>query len=57
MKMKSAIRRRKGKANWAAFVSANPTYRIGADALAFVIVDQPFSGTVSNVQLGKASAK
>jgi len=44
-------------ANWAAFAAANPTYRIGSDALAFVIVDQPFYGTVCNVQLGKAPAK
>lgn len=40
-------------ANWAAFASANPTYRIATDAITFVIVDQPFLGTVSNVQLGQ----
>jgi len=48
-------------ANWAAFATANPTYRIATDAIAFVIADQPFRGTVSNVQLGQvedlASAK
>jgi len=43
--------------HWSAFVAANPTFRIARDALAFVIVDQPFTGTVSNVQLGKAAAK
>jgi len=43
--------------DWAAFVAANPTYRIGRDALAFVIVDQPFQGTVCDVQLGKATAR
>ena len=37
--------------DWAAFVNANPTYRIATNAVPFVIVDQPFSGTVSNVQL------
>jgi hypothetical protein len=40
-------------ANWAAFASTNPTYRIATDAVAFVIADQPFRGTVSNVQLGQ----
>ena len=44
-------------ANWADFAAANPTYRIGKDALAFVIVDQPFKGTICDVQLGKAPAK
>jgi hypothetical protein len=44
-------------ANWADFAAQNPTYRIGRDALAFVIVDQPFQGTICNVQLGKAAAK
>jgi hypothetical protein len=38
-------------ADWAAFAAANPTYRIATDALPFVIVDQPFLGSVSNVQL------
>jgi hypothetical protein len=42
--------------NWAAFVAANPTYRI-ADALAFVIVDQPGMFTISNVQLGRGPAR
>jgi hypothetical protein len=42
--------------NWAAFVAANPTYRV-ADALAFVIVDQPGDFTISNVQLGKGPAR
>ena len=41
-------------ANWAAFATANPTYRIGNDdAIPFVIADQPFLGIVSNVQLGQ----
>jgi hypothetical protein len=44
-------------ANWAAFVSANPTYRIAQDALTFIIVDQPGQFTISNVQLGKGPAK
>ncbi|MDP9281366.1 MAG: hypothetical protein M3P38_04630 [Chloroflexota bacterium] len=39
--------------NWAAFVTAHPTYRIATDTVSFVIVDQPFRGTVSNVQLGQ----
>jgi hypothetical protein len=40
--------------NWAAFVLANPTYRISDDdAVPFVIADQPFRGTVSNIQLGQ----
>jgi hypothetical protein len=43
--------------NWAAFVAAHADYRIGNDdAVAFVIADQPFSGTVSNVQLGQGEA-
>jgi hypothetical protein len=43
--------------NWAAFVAAHPDYRIGNDdAVAFVIADQPFRGTVSNVQLGQGEA-
>jgi hypothetical protein len=41
-------------ANWAAFAAANPTYRIATDAVPFVIADQPFRGTVSDVQLGQA---
>jgi hypothetical protein len=43
--------------NWASFVSANPTYRIASDALAFIIVDQPGTFDVTNVQLGKGPAK
>ena len=43
--------------NWAAFVEANPTYRIADDALSFVIVDQPGDFTITNVQLGKGPAK
>ena len=35
-------------ANWDAFAAANPTYTTG-DAVAFVIADQPFEGTISNV--------
>ena len=41
-------------ANWAAFVAANLTARIANDdQVPFVIADQPFLGTVSNVQLGQ----
>jgi hypothetical protein len=40
-------------ADWDAFATANPTYRIATDAVPFVIVDQPFRGTVSDVQLGQ----
>jgi len=44
-------------ANWAAFVTAHSDYRIGKDdAVAFVIADQPFRGTVTNVQLGQGAA-
>jgi hypothetical protein len=43
--------------NWAAFASANPTYMIASDALAFVIVDQPGQFTISNVQLGRGPAR
>jgi hypothetical protein len=39
-------------ANWAAFAAANTTYRIATDAVSFVIADQPFEGTISNVRLG-----
>ena len=43
-----------GYANWAAFVAANSTARIANDdQVPFVIADQPFLGTVSNVQLGQ----
>ncbi len=44
-------------ADWADFAANNPTFRISRDALPFVIVDQPFQGTICNVQLGKADAK
>ena len=40
-------------ADWAAFATAHPTYSIATDALPFVIVDQPFAGRVTNVQLGQ----
>jgi hypothetical protein len=43
--------------NWAAFVAAHPTYRIATDQLAFVIIDQPGTFTITNVQLGKGPAK
>lgn len=43
-------------ANWTAFATANPTYRIATDAVAFVIADQPFQGIISNVQLGQGES-
>jgi hypothetical protein len=44
-------------ANWAAFVLAHPDYRIGNDEeIPFVVADQPFLGSVSNVQLGQSAA-
>ena len=43
--------------SWAAFASANPTFRIASDSLSFVIVDQPGDFTVSNVQIGRGPAK
>jgi len=43
--------------NWAAFEQANPSLRIAKDAVTFVIVDQPGSFKISNVQLGKGPAK
>ena len=43
--------------NWADFMTTNPTYRIASDALTFVIVDQPGTFTITNVQLGKGPAK
>ncbi|MEO5575974.1 MAG: hypothetical protein ABIR67_11070 [Gaiellaceae bacterium] len=43
--------------NWAAFVAANPAYRVASDALAFVIVDQPGDFTITNVQLGKGPTR
>lgn len=39
--------------DWAAFAAANPTYHIAEDAVTFVIADEPYSGTIFNVQLGK----
>jgi hypothetical protein len=42
--------------NWAAFADANPTFQI-ADAIPFVIVDQPGMFTVTDVRLGKGPAK
>lgn len=44
-------------ANWAAFVAANPAYRIASDATTFIIVDAPGTFDITNVQLGKATAK
>ena len=44
-------------ANWAAFAAANPTFKLSTDTVPFVIADQPFSGTVTNVQLGRGPAK
>jgi len=44
-------------ANWTAFATANPTYRIATDDVAFVIADQPFRGTISNVNLGATDVK
>lgn len=43
--------------NWAAFVAANPTLRIAKDSVTFVIVDQPGTFNITNVQLGKGPAK
>ena len=43
--------------NWAAFVAAHPTYRVASDALTFIIVDQPGTFSITNVQLGKGPAK
>lgn len=39
--------------DWAAFATANPDYRIATNSIPFVIADQPFRGTVSDVQLGQ----
>ncbi len=44
-------------ANWSAFATANPTYRIASDAVTFIIVDAPGTFEITNVQLGKAAAK
>ena len=47
-----------GYDNWAAFVAANPTYKIVPDgAVPFVIADDRGSWTVSNVRLGKGPAR
>ena len=43
--------------NWAAFVEANPTYRIADDAVTFVILDQPGEFTITDVRLGRGPAK
>ncbi len=43
--------------NWAAFAAANPTYRIAKDRLTFIIVDARDTFDITNVQLGKATAK
>jgi hypothetical protein len=43
--------------NWAAFVEANPEYRIADDAVTFVILDQPGEFTITNVRLGRGPAK
>lgn len=41
--------------NWAAYVEANPTYRVTQGALPFIIVDQPGEFTLSNVVIGSQS--
>jgi hypothetical protein len=38
-------------ANWDAFAATNPTYRIAAGAIPFIIADQPGSYAVSNIDL------
>jgi hypothetical protein len=38
-------------ANWDAFAAANPTYRIAAGAVPFIIADQPGNYTVSSIDL------
>ena len=43
-------------ANWAELVAAHPTWKVGPNR-PFVIADDPGTWTVSDVQLGKASAK
>ena len=43
-------------ANWAALLAAHPDWRVGPD-LPFVIADETGTWTVSDVQLGKGSAK
>jgi len=42
-----------GEANWAAFVAAHPTWRVGS-SVPFVIADDAGLWTVSNVHLGAA---
>ena len=37
--------------NWAAFVAADPTYRISAGGIPFIISDQPGTYVVSNIVL------
>jgi hypothetical protein len=43
-------------ANWTAFATANPAFKVATDTVPFVIADQRFLGTVSNVQLGQGEA-
>ena len=43
--------------SWAAFVAANPTYRVGSDRVAFVIADQPGNFTITNVELRQKPGK
>lgn len=43
--------------NWTAFVTANPAYRVSTDDIAFIVVDQPGTFTITNVQLGRGTAK
>lgn len=43
-------------ANWSAFLAAFPNARVG-DNLPFVIVDQPGTFSITNVQLGRGAAK
>jgi hypothetical protein len=38
-------------ANWDAFASANPTFRIAPGQIPFIIADEPGSYTVSNIDL------
>ncbi len=40
-------------ANWAAYAAAHPTYKIAQQQLTFIIADQPFEGTISNVSLAR----
>jgi len=44
-------------ANWAAFVAANPTYRIASDALTFIIADQPGDFVLTDVELRQKPGK